>query len=116
VFLYQEASPVGIYRLVKDASFYRALRHKTVVVFTILSLALIVSFPTLASAMTGYTMKTDAYVKDTPGDDGNFIRFSQFEKVAYIIHDAWRIGRIGMTGNLLVPYSGGPPGIGECLA
>ncbi|KAK4042024.1 hypothetical protein C8A01DRAFT_44913 [Parachaetomium inaequale] len=58
--------------------------------------------------MTGYTMKTDAYVKDTPGDDGNFIRFNQFEKVAYIIHDAWRIG---LTGNLLVPHYRGPWGI-----
>jgi hypothetical protein len=101
VFLHQEASLVGTYRLMADTSFYRALRYKTVAVFAVLSLLLIVAFPTLASAMTGYVIRTDAYVKDSPSEDGNFVRFSEFETVAYMVHDAWRIG---MTGSLLVPY------------
>jgi hypothetical protein len=102
VFLQQEASLMGTYRLMTDASLYRALRYKTVAVFTVLSLFLIMAFPTLASAMTGYVAQTAAYVKDSPGGDGNYILFNEFVLVAYVIHDAWRINK---TGDLLVPYS-----------
>jgi hypothetical protein len=105
VFLHQEASPAKIYRLMTDASLYRVLRYKTVAVFTVLSLFLTMAFPTLASAMTGYVAQTAAYIKDSPGSDGNYILFSEFDLVAYVIHDAWRIN---MTEDLLVPYS--PPG------
>ncbi|EAQ83158.1 predicted protein [Chaetomium globosum CBS 148.51] len=59
------------------------------------------AFPTLASAMTGYVARTAAYVKDAPGSDGNYILFNEFDVVAYVIHDAWRINK---TGDLLVSY------------
>jgi hypothetical protein len=111
VFLHQEASLVGTWRLMADSSFYRALRYKTVAVFAVLSLLLTVAFPTLASAMTGYVIRTNAYVKDAPHEDGNFVRFTEFEAVAYVVHDAWRVN---MTGSLLVPY--GPVNrTGKCL-
>lgn len=102
VFLHQEASVLGMCRLMTDANFYRVLRHKTVAVFTVFSLFLTMAFPTLASAMTGYVAQTAAYVKDSPGDDGNYILFNEFSFVAYVIHDAWRINK---TGDLLVPYN-----------
>lgn len=101
VFLHQEASLTGTYRLMTDASFYRALRYKTVAIFAVLSLFLAMAFPTLASAMTGYVAQTAAYVKDSPGDDGNYILFNEFDVVAYVIHDARRINK---TGDLLIPY------------
>ncbi|KAG7291861.1 hypothetical protein NEMBOFW57_001883 [Staphylotrichum longicolle] len=51
--------------------------------------------------MTGYAVKTEAYVKDSPGETGNYIKFNEFDVVAYVIHDGWRIGK---TGDYLVPY------------
>lgn len=101
VFLHQEATIVGLYRLFTDGSFYRALKHKVVVVFTVLSLVLVIAFSTFVSAMTGYAVKTEAYVKDSPGETGNYIKFNEFDVVTYVIHDGWRIGN---TGDYLVPY------------
>ncbi|KAK4106566.1 hypothetical protein N658DRAFT_414314 [Parathielavia hyrcaniae] len=59
------------------------------------------SFPTLASAMTGYVVRPDAF-KDYPNDDGNFVSFSEFDIVAYVVHDAWRINE---SDRALVGYS-----------
>ncbi|KAH6626304.1 hypothetical protein B0J18DRAFT_137439 [Chaetomium sp. MPI-SDFR-AT-0129] len=104
IFLHQEASVRSIYRVGTDPTVYRAVRHKTAAIFALLSLIFVLVFPTLAGAMTGYVMKTDPYVKDAPGEDGNYIRFDEFDFVAYVVHDAWRIGK---TGDWLIPQPAG---------
>lgn len=50
-----------------------------------------IAFPTLASAMTGYTGIVKAYVPEFPG--GNQITFNSFAPVLYIIHDGERIAK-----------------------
>ncbi|KAK4160464.1 hypothetical protein QBC43DRAFT_325312 [Cladorrhinum sp. PSN259] len=92
----------------KDSTFHRALRHRLTAVFVSLTLGLIIVFPTVAGAMTGYTPKTGAFIRvstdsvpmEDPIDD--FIGFRQFGLVAYIIHDG---SRIGLNDNLIVPFA-----------
>lgn len=47
-------------------------------------------FPTLGSAMTGYSANLQAFVNAT---DGNLVPFSSFRKVYYIVHDGKRINK-----------------------
>ncbi|KAK3984074.1 hypothetical protein QBC44DRAFT_389537 [Cladorrhinum sp. PSN332] len=103
IFLHQEPSVVGTYRLMRDSSFYRAFRHRLIAAFVCFTLVLIIAFPTVASAMSGYAPTTAAFITVSTGSStvDDFISFRQFEIVAYIIHDG---GRIGMTDDLVVPY------------
>ncbi|KAK3985250.1 hypothetical protein QBC44DRAFT_251050, partial [Cladorrhinum sp. PSN332] len=64
VYLEQESSLWAIGTLLVDRTFYRALRHKIVVAFTVFSLILILVFPTAASAMTGYVTHTKPFIRD----------------------------------------------------
>lgn len=48
----------------------------------------LLAFPTLASAMSGYDANVAAYLPDL---DRNFMAFSDFSRVFYVIHDGWRI-------------------------
>jgi len=47
-------------------------------------------FPTLGSAMTGYSGKVAPYI---PDPDGNFIPFNNFSIVMYTVHDGEKIGQ-----------------------
>jgi hypothetical protein len=55
-------------------------------------------WPTLASAMTGYTPAIKPFVLDI---ENNLLSYTSFEPVAYIIHDGWRINQ---TGDYLVSF------------
>lgn len=101
VFLQQEPSLATTYQLLRDSAFFRALRHKTVMVFTIFSIILVIFFPTAASAMTGYSPKTEAFIRAP--DDGSLIKFGDFEPVAYIINDG---SRINLTDTYVVTWAG----------
>jgi len=58
-------------------------------VFIVLSMLFILVFPTLGSAMTGYSGNV---VPRVPDDSGNYIPFNNFSIVMYTIHDGERIG------------------------
>jgi hypothetical protein len=60
----------------------------TIIIFNML---FVLAWPTLTSVMTGYTPVVDAFILDT---ENNFVRFAEFQLLAYIIHDASRIGQI----------------------
>jgi hypothetical protein len=54
----------------------------------LLSALYVLAFPTLMAAMTGYITTFEAYVRDT---DGVQVPSGDFDAVAYIIRDAWRL-------------------------
>ncbi|KAF2020102.1 hypothetical protein BU24DRAFT_477246 [Aaosphaeria arxii CBS 175.79] len=89
IFIQFGPSVSSIGGLVRDFTFRKSLHSKIAMIFIIASMAFILSFPTLASAMTGYTGFVKSYVPDP--QTGNFIRFDQLRPVAYIIHDGERI-------------------------
>lgn len=49
--------------------------------------------------MAGYAARTEAYIEEFGG--GNYIKFSNFDLVAYIIHNA---GEIGLPDDYILPF------------
>lgn len=98
IFMRQEASLVSMVRVARDFSSRRSLRSKVAMIFMVLTMVLILVFPTLAGAMTGYASRSGSFIAD---QKGNLSPFAQFTPVLYFIHDGWRIG---LDGNQPVPY------------
>jgi hypothetical protein len=101
MFLLQQSSISSIYRLLvqKPRPILR-LVSRTAVTFIVLTLLFVLSFPTLVDALAGYAASTEGYVKEIGGK--NYIKFSNFDLVAYIIHDAERVGLAG--GDYILPF------------
>ena len=90
VFLQNESLVLGIPRIIRDFCRRRGLHSRFAMVFIVLTMVFILIFPTLGSAMTGYSGNVKPYVPDL---DGNFIPFNNFSIVLYTIHDGKRIGQ-----------------------
>lgn len=90
IFIHNEASVFAIFGLIKDFGFRLRLHSRVAMVFMITTMIFILAFPTLGSAMTGYTSNVQSFV---PDQDRNLVQFSSFERALYIIHDGWRINQ-----------------------
>lgn len=88
VFMQDGPSLWSILRTFRDFTWRRGLRSKPTMFFMILTMIFILAFPTLASAMTGYSANNQAVVKM---DDASQVLFSQFESAKYMIHDGNRV-------------------------
>ncbi|KAH7138705.1 hypothetical protein B0J11DRAFT_23162 [Dendryphion nanum] len=96
---------VATYCTIRDFTARLRLRSITAMVFMVATLIFMLGFPTIASAMTGYSTNLKAYIPDT---DNNLVEFSRFEYVAFVIEDA---GRINETQPLYItiPSNGYDP-------
>ncbi|EQB50638.1 hypothetical protein CGLO_09894 [Colletotrichum gloeosporioides Cg-14] len=74
--------------LMRDFSRSHGLRSRFAMIFMIVVAIFILSFPTLGSAMSGYQANSGAFVR---GADGEMLKFSDFDMIAYIIHDGDRV-------------------------
>lgn len=90
VFLQNEALFTAIPRMVRDFTSRRPLHSTTAMVFMIMTMAFILAFPTLGSAMTGYSANVEAFVT---AKNNQLVRFQEFLYAYYIIHDGSRIGK-----------------------
>ncbi|KAI6083072.1 hypothetical protein F4821DRAFT_245572 [Hypoxylon rubiginosum] len=88
VFLHQEPTFFSIWHLLRDFISFRRLSSIVAMVFMIMTMIFVLVFPTLASAMTGYTPVTKAFIQN---DGERLIPFSDFKVLAYVIHDGYRI-------------------------
>ncbi|KAK3378805.1 hypothetical protein B0T24DRAFT_522841 [Lasiosphaeria ovina] len=88
IYLYREPSLTSCFRLIRDFWRGHVLDSKCAMVFMLLTMFFLLSFPTLASAMTGYVMANRAYIRST---DLSLIRFPDLMPTAYLIHDGSRI-------------------------
>lgn len=107
IFLRVGPNAASIFTLLREFIFYRALGSKFAMVWMILSAGFVTVFPTWVSAMTGYTGKRGAFVTDI---NDNFISFSEFEYIEYVVHDGDRIGLnedYYVTGNFSIEYYNG---------
>lgn len=86
---------VALWKLSQDFFHNSGIRARCTVAWLITSALFIVAYPTLISAMSGYSANVEAFVSV----QSNMIPFSDFRIVRYIIHDGWRLG---LTGNYLV--------------
>lgn len=89
VFLQNESLVLAIPRIIRDFARRRGLQSKFAMTFIVMTMLFILIFPTLGSAMTGYSGNVEAYVPDT---SNNNIPFSSFRPLYYIIHDGDRVG------------------------
>ncbi|KAF2434612.1 hypothetical protein EJ08DRAFT_627574 [Tothia fuscella] len=79
-------------RLLREFVRYRALNSKVAMTWMILSASFIVAFPTLASAMSGYSGNSIAFVPDQSTND--YLLWSDFQQVDYIVHDGERVNLV----------------------
>ncbi|KAI0457980.1 hypothetical protein F5B21DRAFT_462399 [Xylaria acuta] len=89
LFLEDGPSFLSSYRLIRDFVRYGGLPSRFSTVWILLSMIFVLAWPTLIASMSGYTPEMDAYVQDV---DGNFVQYTEFQLLNYIIHDGWRIG------------------------
>ena len=90
VFLHNDSSLFAISRMIRDFTFRLRLQSVSTMCFIITTLLYILAFPTIGSAMTGYSATVGPYV---PDKDGNYIPLAQWPRTAYIIHDGSRINK-----------------------
>ncbi|KAF2676643.1 hypothetical protein K458DRAFT_379709 [Lentithecium fluviatile CBS 122367] len=91
VFLETGPTLFSIGRLMRDFSVRKGFQSKIATAFILATMIFTLAFPTLASAMTGYTAALKAYVPDH--QNANYIRFDKFEPAVYMIHDGDRINK-----------------------
>ncbi|KAI7776784.1 hypothetical protein LA080_004440 [Diaporthe eres] len=96
-----DASLLSIVALIRDFASKRGLRSKMAMAFMIITMVFVMVFPTLASAMTGYTANNEAVIKFGNGTQTPFGRFRQ---LVAIIHDG---DRVNLTAEYMV-FRGSP--------
>ena len=85
----QESSLSSLFKISRDYRSNRGARAKWEIVWITLSLAFILAFPTLISAMSGYSTNSQAFVRV---DNSTLVPWTDFRLVRYVINDGHRIG------------------------
>ncbi|KAK1962361.1 hypothetical protein LY78DRAFT_256407 [Colletotrichum sublineola] len=98
IFLQDQPGIYSTFYLARDFVRSRGLQSRVMMTIMVFVATFLLLFPTLGSAMTGYSANNDAYVK---GYDGTLIPFDDFRVSGYIIHDAQRIN---MTNEVVLTY------------
>jgi hypothetical protein len=104
----QSGSLTAGLKLARDLLKNRTAQARASVLWMIISASFVLAFPTILSAMTGYSANIGAFVED---DNGNMVVYSNFTLVRYVVHDAHRIDEgLGNDYEVLVgrdPYTNG---------
>lgn len=85
---FEPGTITGVIMLAKDFASNRTFRSKMVVSWVLMATLYIVAFPTLLSAMTGYTSVMGVYLED---HSQNLVPWKLYRKFWWIIEDADRI-------------------------
>lgn len=96
-FMEDRASLASAIRLSRDFFCKRGMYSTRGITFILTSLAYLLAFPTIASSMTGYIPRTEAFVSDV---DGKPVAESDFRPVVYMMHDG---PRVNMSADFIVP-------------
>ena len=87
-FGFQPGTAAGALMLGKNFLSNRSLRSKRIVSWVLIATLYIVAFPTLSSAMTGYTSVMVAYLEDK---SQNLVPWESYHAIAGIIEDSDRV-------------------------
>lgn len=85
---FEPGTVVGVYMLAKNFASNRSLRSKMIMFWVLIATLYIIAFPTLSSAMTGYTSVMDAYLED---QTRNLVPWNLYNRIIWIVEDADRI-------------------------
>ncbi|KAI0543541.1 hypothetical protein F4679DRAFT_568346 [Xylaria curta] len=98
--LFMESGPslMSICRSLRDFVVYRRLKSRASTAWVILCMLFVLAWPTFIAAMSGYTPKAGAYVRDV---NENFVPYNEFRLLSYMIRDG---ERINLTADYPVPY------------
>ena len=88
VFLPNGGLLLAILFTIRDFVTRHGLHSKIAMIFMIYTMILTFIYPTLASAMTGYSANVEAFVNTTAGE---YVPFGSFGVAYFVIHDGWRI-------------------------
>ncbi|PVH92339.1 hypothetical protein DM02DRAFT_575938 [Periconia macrospinosa] len=88
IFVEQTPTIYSIGRLIRDFTSRKGLRSKLAMTFMVLSMVFVLSFPTLASSMSGYTTAVAASITDY---NNATIPFNKFDILCYVLHDGHRL-------------------------
>ena len=94
------------FRLVVDTATNKGLRAKVVIVWITIASSFVLAFPTLASAMSGYSTNVDAFVLD---HQQKYVPWHDFDAVQFWLNDGWRVGEAGRF-----PITDNPASFGTC--
>ncbi len=84
----QNGSLTACLKLSRDLLKNKTAQARVTVVWMIISAVFVLAFPTIISAMTGYSVNIQSFVQV---DNGNLVQYSKFTLIRYIVHDADRI-------------------------
>ena len=84
----QNGSLTACLKLARDLLKNRTIQARATVIWMIISAIFVLAFPTIISAMTGYSVNIQSFVEV---DNGNLVQYSNFTLIRYIVHDADRI-------------------------
>ncbi|KAF6794932.1 hypothetical protein CSOJ01_13603 [Colletotrichum sojae] len=101
-FLQETPTLYSTWCLAQDFVRSHGLRSRVVMAYVVCVAVFILAFPTLGGAMSGYQTNSGAFVR---GYGGELIKYSDFDFVAYVIHDGWRVN---LTGDFAVTYARHP--------
>ncbi|KAF2869436.1 hypothetical protein BDV95DRAFT_99821 [Massariosphaeria phaeospora] len=95
IFIQDGPSILSIFSLVRDFAFRQGLHSKIAMTFIVTTMAFVLVFPTLGSAMTGYSSSVSAFIPDANATEEtrSLIPFRELEPVLYVVHDGWRINQ-----------------------
>lgn len=85
-------SLVNTAKLAADLLLCRGWRARLAILWIICNSLFVISFSSLASAMSGYNTNSEAVVADSRGQAANY---ADYQVVQFAINDAWRIGEPG---------------------
>lgn len=88
LFIERGPSFTSAYQSLRDFVLHRRLKSRTSTFWVSFSILFVLVWPTLVAAMSGYSPAAGAYVEDA---NGNFVSYTDFRLLAYIIHDGERI-------------------------
>ena len=91
-FAFELGTICGVLMLVRDYVSNRGLRAKFMILWVLIASSYIIAFPTLLSAMTGYTSVLKPYVEDK---NQNLVPWGKYTPITWIIEDGERIPGLG---------------------
>jgi hypothetical protein len=88
LFLRDSISLTGLVDLIREFSTHRPLSSSLAMTWIILSAVFVILFPTLVSAMSGYSANGHAFIRDA---DDNYMDYEKLFLIDYVVHNATRL-------------------------
>jgi hypothetical protein len=97
LFLRDDSSFTGLIHLIREFSTHRPLASSIAMIWMVLSTLFVILFPTLTSAMSGYSANGHAFILDATG---NYMDYDKLFLIDYVIYNASRLNMTYVHPNL----------------